>query len=298
MRKELLDLINNTIIYKYDLPHTGLTIDKTIFSTCNDKCYEVSNQTDFSEIIYNSIIEYSFNEFEINGSDYNDLLEIAFQERIRFNEDDSDEVQLKYGFFGEVVLFAILKVIYGVDSLISKGYFYSPIENSEAKGYDSYHLVESGSKIQLWFGETKFHKSYTQAINDVLGKISTSLSDAYLRKNLLAIRQNKDRLNIAGSTMETILDAWAKNPKIVIIDELAKHNIELIYPIFILFQANRAGYDESIKAVPKYIQENYIAPTFGLSIPHTLYFILMPVSDVKAVKTEVLSWIKSRKQLL
>lgn len=298
MRKELLDLINNTIIYKYDLPHTGLTIDKTIFSTCNDKCYEVTSQADLSKIIYNSIIEYSFNEFELNATDYNDLLEIAFQERIRFNEDDSDVVQLKYGFFGEVVLFAILKVIYGVDSLISKGYFYSPIENSEAKGYDSYHLVESDSKIQLWFGETKFHKSYTQAINDVLGKISTSLSDAYLRKNLLAIRQNKDRLNIVGSTMETILDAWAKNPKIVIIDELTKHNIELIYPIFILFEGKKAGYDESIKAIPKYIQENYTAPTFGLSIPYTLYFILMPVSDVKAVKTEVLSWIKSRKQLL
>jgi len=298
MRKELLDLINNTIIYKYDLPHTGLSIDKTIFSTCNDKCYEAANQNDLSEIIYNSIIEYSFNEFEINGSDYNDLLEIAFQERIRFNDNDSDEVQLKYGFFGEVVLYAILKVIYGVDSLISKGYFYSPIENSEAKGYDSYHLIESNSKIQLWFGETKFHKSYTQAINDVLGKISISLSDGYLSRNLLAIRQNKDRLNIAGSTMESILNTWSKNPKIVIIDELIKYNIELVYPIFILFEGSKKGYDESIKAIPKYIQENHTVPTFGLSVPYTLYFVLMPISDVKAVKTEVLSWIKSRKPLL
>ncbi len=298
MRKELLDLVNNTIIYKYDLPHTGLAIDKTIFSTSNDKCYEVTNQNDLAEIIYNSIIEYSFNEFEMNGNDYNDLLEIAFQERIRFNEDDSDEVQLKYGFFGEVVLFAILKVIYGVDSLISKGYFYSPIENSEAKGYDSYHLVESNSKIQLWFGETKFHKSYTQAINDVLGKISTSLSDGYLRRNLLAIRQNKDRLNIVGSTIETILETWAKNPKIVIIDELVKHNIELVYPVFILFEGSKKGFDESIKAIPKYIQDKYTVPTFGLSIPYTLYFVLMPISGVKAVKTEVLSWIKSKKQLL
>lgn len=298
MRKELLDLVNNTIIYKYDLPHTGLTIDKTIFSTCNDKCYEVSNQTDLSEIIYNSIIEYSFNEFEINGNDYEDLLEVAFQERIRFNEDDSDDVQLKYGFFGEVVLFAVLKVIYGIDSIISKGYFYSPIENSEAKGYDSYHLVESNSKIQLWFGETKFHKSYTQAVNDVLKKISTSLSDSYLERNLLAIRQNKDRLNLTGSTIEKILDSWSKNPKIKIIDELAKYNIELVYPIFILFQENAGGYDESIKAIPKYIKKKYTVPSYALSIPYTLYFIFMPISDVKAVKTEVLSWIKSRKQLL
>lgn len=298
MRKELLDLINNTIIFKYELPHTGLSIDKTIFSTCNDKCYEVTDQNHLAEIIYNSIIEYSFNEFEINGNDYEDLLEVAFQERIRFNEDDSDDVQLKYGFFGEVVLFAVLKVIYGIDSIISKGYFYSPIENSEAKGYDSYHLVESNSKIQLWFGETKFHKSYTQAVNDVLKKISTSLSDSYLERNLLAIRQNKDRLNLTGSTIEKILDSWSKNPKITIIDELAKYNIELVYPIFILFQENARGYDESIKAIPKYIKQKYSVPSFALSIPYTLYFIFMPISDVKAVKTEVLSWIKSRKQLL
>lgn len=204
MRKNLLDLINRTIVYKYDLPHAKLSIEKTILSTCNDKCYEAVDQNNLSEIIYNSIIEYSFNEFEINDSDYNDLLETALQERIRFKDDDSDEVQLKYGFFGEVVLYAILKVIYGVDSLISKGYFYSPIENSEAKGYDSYHLIESNSKIQLWFGESKFHKSYSTAIDDVLKKISNSLSDKYLKNNLLAIRKNKENLNIAGSKMEKI----------------------------------------------------------------------------------------------
>ncbi len=298
MRSELLKLINDTIIYKYDLPYTNLAIDKTIFSTCNDKCYEAANQNDLAEIIYNLIIDYSFNEFEIDGNDYNDLLAVAFQERIRFNENDSDEVQLKYGFFGEVLLYAILKVIYGVNSLITKGYFYSPIENSEAKGYDSYHLVDSNSKIQLWFGETKFHISYIQALNDVLGKISNSLSDAYLQRNLLAIRQNKDRLNIAGSTIETILKSWAKNPKIVIIDELIKHNIELVYPIFILFEGNKKGFDESIKAIPKYIRDKYTVPEFGLSIPYTLYFILMPIENVKAVKTKVLLWIKSKKQLL
>jgi hypothetical protein len=298
MRKNLLDLINRTIVYKYDLPHAKLSIEKTILSTCNDKCYEAVDQNNLSEIIYNSIIEYSFNEFEINDSDYNDLLETALQERIRFNDDDSDEVQLKYGFFGEVVLYAILKVIYGVDSLISKGYFYSPIENSEAKGYDSYHLIESNSKIQLWFGESKFHKSYSTAIDDVLKKISNSLSDKYLKNNLLAIRKNKENLNIAGSKMEKILTEWSKNPRIIIIDELKKYDIELVHPILILFQENKKGYDDSIRAVPRYIEKKYTVPPFQISIPYTLYFILMPISNVRTLKTEVLSWIKSRKQLI
>jgi len=298
MRQQLLDLIKNTILFKYDLPHATLAIEKTIFSTCNDKCYQTANEDDLVKIIYNSIIEYSFNEFEIDGRDYNDLQAIAFQERIRFNELDSDEAQLKYGFFGEVILYSILKIIFGVDSVISKGYFYSPIENSESKGYDAYHLIEKDSKIQLWFGETKFHKSHTNAINDVLGKISNALSDNYLRRNLLAIRKHKDNLNIEGSTLESILRAWDSNPKIVIIDELVKHNIELVYPIIILYQQSGSGYDDSIKAIPEYIKSNYTVPNLALSIPYTLHFVLMPIEDVKAVKTEVLSWIKLKKPLL
>lgn len=298
MRQQLLDLVKNTILYRYDLPHATLATEKTIFSTCNDRCYAASNKNDLAEVIYNSIIEYSFNEFEIGDRDYNDLQAIAFQERIRYDENASDAVQLKYGFFGEVILYAILKIIFGTNSFISKGYFYSPIENSESKGYDSYHLIESNSRIQLWFGETKFHKSHTAAINDVLSKISTSLSDSYLQRNLLAIRKNKDHLNVAGSTLEGVLKAWDSNPKIKIIDELRKHSIELVYPIVILYQENSAGYDGSIKAVPEYIKANYTVPTFNLSIPYTLHFVLIPIDDVKAVKTEVLSWIKSKKPLL
>ena len=64
-RKELLGLVQKTIVYKYDLPNASLGIEKTIFSTDNDKCYSATNNNDLAEIIYNSVIEYSFNEFEI-----------------------------------------------------------------------------------------------------------------------------------------------------------------------------------------------------------------------------------------
>lgn len=185
MRKQLLDLIEKTIIYKYDLPYTVAGIPRTIFSTIDDKCYATSDKNSLVEIIYNSIIDYSFNEFEIEEKDYNDLHTIAFQERIRFDEDDTDETKLKYGFYGEVILYAILKVFFGTDTIISKGYFYNPLENAESKGYDAYHLIEHDTRVELWFGETKFHKNYTQAVNDVLNKIRNSLSDQYLRKNLL-----------------------------------------------------------------------------------------------------------------
>jgi hypothetical protein len=298
MRQKLLDLINSTILLKYELPYAAESIPKTIFSTQNDKCYEVSNRNDLSEIIYNAIIEYSFNEFEIEQSDYNNLHSRAFQERIRFNEEDADATQLKYGFFGEVILHVILKIFFGNETIISKGYFFSPIENSESKGYDAYNLIEANSKIELWFGETKFHQSYSQAIDGVLEKIKISLSDYYLKRNLLAIRKNKDNLNTQNSTLQAILDNWQANPNIIIIDELVKHNISLVYPVIILYQQNAGGYDESIKAIPKYIEDNFKVENYDLSIPYSLFFVLMPIENVKAVKKEVLSWIKSKKPLL
>lgn len=298
MRQQLLDLINNTILFKYELPHAPTSIPKTIFSTHNDRCYEAANRNDLSEIIYNAIVEYCFDEFEIGDRDYKDLQALAFQDRIKFNEADADATQLKYGFFGEVLLYAILKVYFGAETIISKGFLYNPLENSEAKGYDAYHLVDNGSTLQLWFGETKFHKSYTNAVSDVLGKINTALSDNYLKKNLLVLRKNRERLNTENTTLDTVLKSWEENPNIVLFDELNKHNIELVYPVVILFEQNSSGYDASIKAIPEYIQKNYTVSNFALSIPYSLFFIFIPIENVKAVKTEVLSWIKSKKQLL
>lgn len=298
MRDSLISLINSTILYKYDLPNDVLEIPKTIFSTQCDKCYSIENKNALVEIIYNSIIEYSFNEFDIATVDYNDLHTIAFQERIRFNEDDIEETQLKYGFFGEVVLNAILRVYFNTEAIIAKGYFYNPLENSESKGYDAYHLIENSENLQLWFGETKFHLSYYQAVNDVLSKIDKSLSDSYLSKNLLAIRANKDRLNTDSTKVGKILNEWAKDPNIKIIDELNKHSIELVYPIFLLTEQKSSGYDPSIKSIVDYIKENHSVEDFDISIPYKVFFIFTPIKDVKSIKIEVLKWIKSKKPLL
>jgi hypothetical protein len=298
MRNSLLQLIENTIIYEYDLPNQELDIKKTIFSTENDKCYSSNNNDSLVEIIYNSIIDYSFNEFELSTKDYNDLHTIAFQERLRYNEDDAPETRLKYGFFGEVLLYAVLRILFNTETIISKGYFYNPLENSESKGYDAYHLIETDSTIELWFGETKFHQSYISGVNDVLSKINTSLSDTYLRKNLLAIRKNKDNLNTVGSKIEEILKNWERNPSIVITDELIKYQIKLVYPIFLLFEKNKIGFDESIKHISKYIERKHTVTSFELSIPYSIFFILLPLDNVREVKLKVLEWIELRKPLL
>lgn len=150
----------------------------------------------------------------------------------------------------------------------------------------------------MWFGETKFHKSYSQAVNDVLSKIQNSLSDKYLSKNLLALRKNKDNINLRGSKIEKILDDWTENPSIKIIEEIKQHSIELVYPVIILFQQNKKGFDESIKAIPKYIEQKHKLSKYDLSIPYSVFFVFLPVEDVKLVKSEVIKWIESKKPLM
>ncbi|MDC8002920.1 SAVED domain-containing protein [Aureisphaera galaxeae] len=298
MRKSLYNLVKNTIIYRYDLPNLAQAIPKTLFSTENDKCYSIVDEQALIEIIYNSIIDYSFNEFDFTQRDLEDLHAIAFQERIRYNESDSQTSKLRYGFFGEVLLHCILKLFFKTDTLISKGYFYDPLTKAEARGYDAYHLIEENDEVGLWFGETKFHISYRNALNDVLGKIKSSLSDNYLRTNLLAIRKNRENLNIKGSRIEAILNDWDANPNIRIIEELQQHSINLIYPIIILFQQSKAGYDNSIKKIPEYIEENYSLEQYDLSIPYSVFFIFIPIEDVRKIKKEVLEWIKLKKPLI
>lgn len=288
MRTALHDLVKSTIIYKYDLPNTVESIPKTLFSTENDKCYSIANEQDLVKLIYNSIIDYSFNEFDFTERELEDLHTIAFQERVRYNETDTEASKLKYGFFGEVVLHCILKLFFQTNTLISKGYFYDPLTKGEARGYDAYHLIEENNSVGLWFGETKFHINYTSAVNDVLKKIKSSLSDDYLSTNLLAIRKNRENLNIQGSKIEAILSDWNENPTIKIIEELKQHSINLIYPVIILFQQNSSGYNESIKKIPKYIEDNYELEDYDLSIPYSVFFIFIPVEDVKKVKMEVL----------
>ena len=105
MRSELLQLITKAIVYQYDLPHSTKGIQKTIFSTDKDKCYLSENIDDIVKIIYNSIVEYSFNEFDITGKEYENLHAVALQTKLRYDESDSEEAKLKYGFFGEVLLY-------------------------------------------------------------------------------------------------------------------------------------------------------------------------------------------------
>jgi hypothetical protein len=63
LRQSLKDLIDETIIYQYSIPYDDKKINGIELCNCEDDCYDYSSDDDLVELIYNSILEYSFNEF-------------------------------------------------------------------------------------------------------------------------------------------------------------------------------------------------------------------------------------------
>lgn len=298
MRQSLLDLIEKTIVYQYDLPNPSIGITKTIVSVDNDQCFKSIDKNDFTEIIYNSILEYSFNEFDIENKDYDKLHYIALQNRLKFNPDLDLDQKIKYGFLGEVILFSVLYVLFKSQPLIARGYFYNPLENSETKGYDSYHLIENKNQTELWFGEVKFHKNYKTGIKSIFKNIDKAISDNYLQTNVFAISNQINNLHCKGSNIEKVIKDWEENPYLTIIDEMKQHNMKLVYPVMLLYEEDDLGFDESIKNIPKYIQEEFTTSTFNISVDYSIFFILVPMKDVKTIKEEVIKWIELKKPLM
>jgi hypothetical protein len=298
MRKKLYDLITDSIVYRYDLPNHHLGIERSIFSNVDDKCFASISNDSLSEIIYNSIVEYSFNEFDIQGKDYNNLHAVALKTKLKYNPDAEETTKISYGFHGETILYCMLYAKLNAKPVISRGYFYNPLESSETKGYDSYHLIEQNGVTELWFGEVKFRNSHSSGVKSALESIEKAISDDYLSSNFLAITNHKNNFNISGSIVETIINQWEENPIINIIEEIRKNDIKLIYPIIILYNESIRGYDKSIENAIKYIERKYEQKDFDLSIPFSINFIWMPVNRVRDIKIKVIEWIESRKPLI
>ncbi len=298
MRLSLKNLLNKTIFFKYSLPHSSKKIDGINLSNFEDDCYDYSSDHDLVELIYNSIIEYSFNEFEITTQNYSMLFSRALTNKIKYKEWQKESTKIKYGFYGEVLLYAILYHFYNAKPIISRGYFYNPLENSETKGYDSYHLIEDDGKLELWFGEVKFRSTLRSAVKSVIDGLDKAFSDEYLGTNILAMDNHRNNFSIKGSKIESILDGWRNNPSIKIIEEVKKHNIALVYPVLIIYPDREPDYDQKIQKAVDKINKKFTKKLYSISIDYQLFVILLPITEVKKVKREVIKWIESKKPLL
>ena len=294
MRQSIINLFQNTVGFKYTLPHGS--IEKSIYTTIdNDYCYSSYDDNKLAEIIYNTLIDYAFNDNEISG-DLNDLQTEAIVTRMRIEEKDSDKTQEKYGFFGEVLLNLFLRICFKTTPIIAKGYFYNNLKPEEPKGYDSYHLIKTDKGISLWFGEVKFHQSYSTALKSVFDNIEKAISNDYFRNNLLAILPKKNDLNIQDTTIDEVIQYLKKQPKTTIESLISNFSLKLVYPVFIICNSI-TDYDHTISLIIDEIKSNYSGKSLSIGVDYDLFFILMPISDVKQTKTQVLQWIKSKQPL-
>lgn len=299
MRESLKNLIEETIIFQYSLPCEEPEICKTHHTHEEDHCFTASDSDSIVPIIYNGIIDYSFNETDIDLSRLDSLHVRALKSKLRYNEEAEHTSKIKYGFFGEILLYLILNAIYGADTLISRGYFYNPLEKSETKGYDTYQLIErdENGKVELWFGEVKFYEDYKEALRKIFANIKKSLSDNYFSQNIIAM-SDRGEFNKAGTLLEKIVHLWEVNPLITIAEEVKKHEISFIYPILVAFDSKKKPYDEIIKEVVDYINSAHPRMEFEITIPYKLFFVFLPVTNVGKIKKDVIEWIESKRPLI
>lgn len=301
MRQPLRDLIENTILFKYELPNHNIDVSKSKISTKKDSCYSSKSNEKLSEIIYNAVIEYAFNEYEITEQDFDALHRRALTRKLKFNDQASDEQKLKYGFYGEVILYCVLHIFHEAPPVIARGHLYNVLENGETKGYDAYHLIDNQGEIELWFGEVKFYANFNAATtgdNGAITNLKKAISDEYLNSNLIAISERINDLALDDSVLKPVLDDMRSNPDIKIVDLSNKYKIKLVYPILILFDGKKESYDETIKSAIEHIETKTEKLTFSISVNISLFFIFIPVANTKEIKSKVLEWIRDKKPLL
>ncbi len=301
MRDALRVAVRKSIVFKCALPHKESGVDKSCISAKNDLCFKNDTPQEIAKVIYNGIVEVAVNEYDIDYENLEKEQRRAIISRIRYKSDDDNSTKLKYGFYGEVLLDLILRTWLRTRVLAARGYFYSPLEDSEVKGFDAFHVMKSDNGIELWFGEAKFYQNYKRAISSVLEKLNLALSDGYMNKSLIAIINQREHLTERDPRVESLLDAWERNPEINLAIEMKLRDIPLVHPIFIAYEKKESdGYQESIKKCIDHIATEYsrLKITIPASFEYQLFFIFLPLSEIKSIKESVIKWIESKEPLM
>lgn len=276
MRQSLKNLMQSAIVMQYQLPVdvNGIHIPRAHISTANDNCLkQIGSNGDIAQLIYNGIVEYAYNDSDINLINLNNLQIRALQSKLKYNPTAPQPNQLAYGFQGEVLLHLILQHFYHADKAIARGYMFSALDNAETKGYDSYLMIENADTIFMLFGEAKFYISgYKESLKKIFDNIDKALSDDYLNRNFIAMDNQYEHLAL-GSRIPAIIDVWRDNPMINMAVEAHKYNMHLVYPMLVIFDNKANSYEELILEVITHIKNEYSTTNPTLTIPNTIFFI-------------------------
>lgn len=302
MRTSLHNLFSQAITLQYKLPSNTPAgqIPRAIISTTNDNCLrQLTTNQDIACLIYNGIVEYAYNDYEIDLANLNNMQLCAFQNKIKYNPAAAVSTKIGYGFHAEVLMHLILDYFYHSQKCIARGYMYHPLENSEIKGYDSYLMTEdSNGRLYLVFGEAKAYiNSFKKSVDEIFNGINDDLNDDYLHKNFLAFDNVIEKIT-PSSRIPQIIDSWKRNPSINMAVEAAKYNMEFVYPMFVMYDNKGATYEECILKIVNYINTKSLAVNARLTLPHTLFFIFLPVDGCRDIKKQVVEWISQQQPVM
>ena len=100
MREALKNAINNAILFECKLPHQASGLDKACLSSLNDICLNNSSPQEIARVIYNGIVEFAVNEYEIDYTALEREQRKAIISRIRYDASAPNATKLRYGFYG------------------------------------------------------------------------------------------------------------------------------------------------------------------------------------------------------
>ncbi len=100
------------------------------------------------------------------------------------------------------------------------------------------------------------------------------------------------------SRIPAIIDAWRDNPTINIAEEARKYNMQLVYPMLVVFDDKEDTYEKLILNIINHIKTKYGTINPRLTLPYSLFFIFLNVDDSRKIKTQVLQWISQQQPLM
>lgn len=146
---------------------------------------------------YESFAEYLFKWLLQFGTKFSDLVKLDTAnawdmiKRAAKMVYQSDRYEAR-GEFGELMLYAILRELFGTQPAVSKLY-YKSAANDTVKGFDAVHVRKNREGgVELWLGEVKFYKDIQSAIADVVSEIECHIGRDKLKEEFICVGAHID----------------------------------------------------------------------------------------------------------
>jgi|AntDeeMinimDraft_5_1070356.scaffolds.fasta_scaffold05186_2 hypothetical protein len=221
--------------------------------------------------------EFALTHRELEGIESSNLVKLM--RRAAANVYATEKFQ-KRGEFGELLLHAAIRQVFGSLPAISKIY-YKTARNDTVKGFDAVHVVPGDEGLELWLGEVKFYKDINKAISDVVQELHDHTQRDYLKDEFLLITGKIDESWPHSHELKSLL-----SPNTSLDDVFSK----AVIPVLLTYNSKCVGEYEACSS--EYCMQfeaevrHYYDKFANQKLPNvTIELFLMPLSDKQSLIT-------------